>query len=217
MTAQPIAILTDFDGTISDFDVSDFIYQNFAAVGMFYAEQWSKGLISTREEVLQTYATVTASQEEIAAALATVPIDPTFHELVELARRRGLELVIVSDGMDWVIETVLAAHGVHGLPLFANHLVFENGRPKISFPWWDQQCPMDGVCKPQVLRRFIEAGKRIVYIGDGRSDRLAAEHANVVFAKNALVDICRAQNIPAYEFTCFREVCAWLENHLEER
>ena len=34
MTRQTLAILTDFDGTISDFDVSDFIYQNFAAVGI---------------------------------------------------------------------------------------------------------------------------------------------------------------------------------------
>lgn len=215
MTGQTLAILTDFDGTISDFDVSDFIYQNFAAVGMFYAEQWSKGLISTREEVLNTYATVTASQEAIAAALATVPIDPTFHELVELTDRRGLELVIVSDGMDWVINTVLAAHGIHGLPMYANHLVFADGKPTITFPWWDQLCPMDGVCKPQVLRRFSDAGKRIVYIGDGRSDRLAAEHADVVFAKNALVDICRAQNIVAHEFTRFREVCDWLEKNLE--
>ena len=210
---RPLVILSDFDGTISEFDVSDFIYKNFAGCGMFYAEQWSQGLISTREEVLRTYATVTASQEEIAAALATVPIDPTFHELVELTRRRGIELAIVSDGMDWVIETVLATHGIHGLPLYANHITFQDGKPCITFPWWHDFCPMDGVCKPKVLSRFREAGKRIVYIGDGRSDRLAAAEADVVFAKNNLVSICQAQKIPALEYSSFRDICGWLETN----
>lgn len=209
---QPFAILTDFDGTISQFDVADFIYQHFAACGMFFAEQWAQGLISTREEVLQTYATVSASQAEIASALVTVPIDPTFHNLVNLTRERGIQLVIVSDGMDWVIETVLAAHGISGLPLYANHIHFENGRPEITFPWWDDLCPMDGVCKPQILHRFRETGQRIVYIGDGRSDQLAAAHADLVFAKPALAAYCRQQNIAAREFNSFAEICAWLES-----
>lgn len=210
-TPSPLVILSDFDGTISKFDVSDFIYQNFAGCGMLYAEQWSRGLISTREEVLRTYDTVTASKEEIAAALATVPIDPSFHTLVERTQRLGIELAIVSDGMDWVIETVLAAHGIHGLALYANHITFQGGKPCITFPWWHEFCPMDGVCKPKVLNRFRDAGKRIVYIGDGRSDRLAAAEADVVFAKNDLVTICQAQNIAAREFTSFDDICGWLE------
>lgn len=211
---SPFAILTDFDGTISVFDVSDFVYQRFAACGMFYAEQWSQGLISTREEVTQTYATVSASQAEIAAALQSVPIDPTFHDLVELTRRRGIELVIVSDGMDWTIQTVLAAHGIVGLPMYANHISFASGHPEVTFPWWHDCCPMDGVCKPQVLRRFRDAGKRIVYIGDGRSDRLAVAHADVVFAKHQLAAHCREQNIPAHEFASFREICDWVNANI---
>ncbi len=211
-----VTILCDFDGTISPADLADFIFARFAACGLFYSNQWAQGLIDTREEILRSFATISATQEEIAAGLAKVDIDPTFQELVDLARRREIELAVVSDGLDWAIETVLMAHGIQGLPIYSNHVTFDGGRISCEFPWYDSSTPLAGVCKPLIIRRYRKGGGRLVYIGDGRSDREAVQEVDLVFAKDALAQYCREQGIAALGFNNFRDVCSqltlWLGN-----
>ena len=89
----------------------------------------------------------------------------------------GIELAVVSDGLDWAIETVLESHGIHGLPVYANHVVFEGAEFHCEFPWYDPLTPLVGVCKPLIVRRYRQDGGRVIYIGDGRSDREAVAEA----------------------------------------
>ncbi len=210
-----VTVLCDFDGTISPADLADFIFARFAACGLFYSIQWAKGLIDTREEILRSFATISAGPDEIAAALAKVDVDPTFQELVDFARQTGFELAIVSDGLDWAIDVVLKSHGIQGLPIYSNHVTFKSGRIACEFPWYDPSTPMSGVCKPLVVRRYRQGGGRLVYIGDGRSDREAVREVDLVFAKDALAQYCREQGIAALEFSNFREICGQLQLWLE--
>lgn len=211
-----VTILCDFDGTITPSDLADFIFRNFAGCGLFYSQQWAQGLIDTREEILRTFETISTPPEEIAAALAGISIDPTFHDLVAFASRMKVALAVVSDGLDWAIETVLAAHGIRGLPVYANHVVIEDGKFHCEFPWYDPLTPLVGVCKPLIVRRYRQGGGRVVYIGDGRSDREAVAEADLVFARDTLVGYCREHGIQALEFSNFSEVCSqvapWIES-----
>ena len=210
-----VTILCDFDGTITPSDLADFIFRNFAGCGLTYSIQWAQGLIDTREEITRTFATITATPDEIAAALADISIDPTFHELVAFASQAGIELAVVSDGLDWAIQTVLEAHGIHGLPVYANHVVFEGVKFACEFPWYDPSTPLVGVCKPLIVRRYRQDGGQVIYIGDGRSDREAVFEADLVFARDALLAYCRSQGIRAVEFRNFNDICEqilpWLE------
>jgi 2-hydroxy-3-keto-5-methylthiopentenyl-1-phosphate phosphatase len=211
----PVSILCDFDGTISPVDLSDFLYRRFAACGVFYADQWAQGLISTGEEVVRTFATVSAGSEEIAEALREVPIDVTFQELVQLARENGLDLAVVSDGLDWAIKIVLDAHGIQDLAIYANHVMIQDGKLNFEFPWYDPSCPLAGVCKPLVMKQYRRGGGKIIFIGDGRSDQDAVQKADLVFAKDDLAEYCREKGIPAFEYKNFTEIChqitTWLE------
>ena len=203
-----VTVLCDFDGTITPSDLADFIFSRFAACGLFYSRQWAQELIDTREEILRTFATIRAGPDEIAAALALIDIDPTFQELVDFTRQREIELAVVSDGLDWAIDTVLKAHGIQGLPVYSNHVVFEGGRMTCEFPWYDPLTPLVGVCKPLVVRRYRQDGGRVIFIGDGRSDREAVLEVDLVFARDALAQYCREQGIPAKEFNNFSEICS---------
>ncbi|MCC7129493.1 MAG: hypothetical protein B6D39_07170 [Anaerolineae bacterium UTCFX2] len=213
-----LTILCDFDGTITPSDLTDFIYEKFAGCGLYYLKLWSQYLIDTREEILRTFETITASQEEIAAALTSIPIDPTFYELVTFSRQNDIELVIVSDGLDWAIETVLGAHGIQGLPIISNHMVFGENKLTCEFPWYDPLTPMAGVCKPLVVRHYQQKDGLVIYIGDGRSDQDAVMEADLVFAKDALAVYCQEHKIPALSFTDFSDICSqiaqWLTDHL---
>ncbi len=214
-SSPSVTVLCDFDGTITPSDLADFIFSRFAACGLFYSMQWAQGLIDTREEILRSFATISAGPEEIAAALAEITIDPTFADLVALTRLRGIELAVVSDGLDWAIDSVLRAHGIQGLPIYSNHVTFEGGRIGCEFPWYDSSTPLSGVCKPLIIRRYRQGGGRLVYIGDGRSDREAVLEVDLVFAKDALAQYCREQGIAALEFSDFGEVCSQLQLWLE--
>jgi hypothetical protein len=59
------------------------------------------------------------------------------------------------------------------------------------------------------------AGRTVVFIGDGESDRYAAGYADVVFAKRALVTICVDNGWPFHRWTEFAEIDAWLADALE--
>lgn len=205
-------ILCDFDGTITPFDLADFIFRRFAACGLFYSNQWAQGLIDTREEILRTLDTITARPAEIDAALADIPIDPTFLDLVAFSRRKGIALAIVSDGMDWPIDVVLKAHGIQGLPIYANHIIFEGEKITCEFPFYHPSTPLVGVCKPIIVSRYHQNGGKVIYIGDGRTDHEAAREADKVFAKKDLADFCRQQGIPASVFSSFAEIIAEMEN-----
>lgn len=214
--SRSVSILCDFDGTISTVDLSDFIYSNFAACGLKFSDQWALGLISTSQEILQTFATVSAGRSEIGAALETIAIDPGFHDLKALAEDNDIELAVVSDGLDWAIQTVLQANGVNGVPIFANHVVISGERISFEFPWYDPSTPLAGVCKPLIVKRFLNKGDLVVYVGDGRSDHDAVHEANVVFAKGPLVGFCREQGIAAHEYENLSQVCEMLTPLLAE-
>jgi 2-hydroxy-3-keto-5-methylthiopentenyl-1-phosphate phosphatase len=205
-----VSVLCDFDGTISPIDLSNFIFERFSSQGLFYVQQWEEGLIGTREEIDLTFATIYAGPDEIAASLKEVPIDPTFQGLIALSQQHDLGLAVVSDGMDWPIEIVLANYGITGVPVYSNHMFFTDERPVCTYPWYDPSTPMNGVCKPLVIRQYRRISEWIVFIGDGRSDQAAAREADLVFAKDALADFCRDEGIAALDFNTFSDVCTQL-------
>jgi hypothetical protein len=58
------------------------------------------------------------------------------------------------------------------------------------------------------------SGRRVVYIGDGESDRYAAGYSDVVFAKRSLERICLEAGWPYRRWTALTEIDAWLAETL---
>jgi 2-hydroxy-3-keto-5-methylthiopentenyl-1-phosphate phosphatase len=194
------AFLCDFDGTICPTQMMDFLYQRFAACGMEFAERWGRGEISTQEEIESTFATIRAGREEMEAALDTIEIDPHFPALLEFCRSRDNSFAIVSDGLEWYIDYILARHGLCGVDIYANQIHFKGRGFGFNFPWYDDETPMRGVCKPRIVRRYQERGRKVVYAGDGESDFDVIGVADHIFARRKLASFAREQGV---EFTGF--------------
>ena len=142
---------------------------------------------------------------------AVMPQDEAFPRFVEMVRARGALVEIVSDGLGFYVESNLAALGVHDVPIATNENRVEGGGEGMSFPFGHPSCFVCGTCKRERVRLHQAAGRVVVFIGDGTSDRFAAAHADVVLAKESLARICAAEGWPFTEWGSFADVDAAVE------
>jgi len=211
---SPLQVVCDFDGTITDSNVMDFIAIRFASCGLTYSQAWDRGEISTREEFELTFGCINASLAEMSVALQEVPYDENLPALVQSCRTQGYTFSILSDGLRWYIEAVLANAGVHDVRIYANEVrEVENGFA-FEYPWYSDETPQLAMCKPDVMRDIRKQEKKVIYIGDGPSDFAAVHLADMVFAKPLLADYCREQGLLYQPFKTFDDILKnwpWLD------
>ncbi|HEV2348607.1 MAG TPA: MtnX-like HAD-IB family phosphatase [Terriglobia bacterium] len=215
-------IFSDFDGTISQVDVTDLVLTQFAHPSWREVEQeWSRGQIGSRECLERQMALVDVSAKELNALVDSVPLDPHFAAFYRWARQRKFPLSVVSDGFDLIIRRVLKNTGFsgplhNGAQLFASALKIRGRRAEPSFPYAGPPCEHDcATCKVEVIRRMRGGDCPVIFIGDGLSDRFAAQAADVVFAKRQLLAYCRENDIICQPFETFAEIKAQIEAMLQ--
>ena len=139
--------------------------------------------MTLREVITREFEPVKMPLEEaVQWALDNVKIRPGFRELVELARERGWRVVVVSSGFHELIEPMLEHEGVD-VELHANRVDAQPDGWRVIWRYDDGDCEVCGEsCKRSTVRR-LAGDDEVVYIGDGISDRCAAEASDRVFAR----------------------------------
>lgn len=215
-------VLLDFDGTISKVDTTDLLLERFAAPAWRdIEEEWKAGRIGSRECMVRQIDLVRASPSEMDHFIATVDIDPAFPRFVQRFGGLGHTLMVLSDGLDRTIRTVLDRADVN-LPYFANHLQWLGGdRWRLTFPHTKATCAtLAGNCKCSFAEGRVAEGRAreiTIMVGDGRSDFCVAERADLVLAKGSLREHCRSKDLPHYGFENFDEAGALLARWLDAR
>lgn len=206
---RKIAILCDFDGTVARDDVGNLLFQEFADArrSRLVVREWKEGLISSKECLEREAELAHVSREALDEFIEQRDLDPYFKDFVDFARRRDMEIVIVSDGLDYYIEKMLIRTGLAHLDFFANSLGLNEHVLHVRFPYYDMlDCQSCGNCKTYHMERYRADGYYVVYIGNGLSDRCPSENADLVFAKGELLQHCRANGIEATAYENFRDV-----------
>ena len=214
----PLAILVDYDGTIALTDVSDTIMAEFAT-GEWeeMAARYDAGLVGSRRLMeLEMELLGSIDPAQLAATAAAQPHDAGFPPLVARAREAGIPVEVVSDGYGFFIPPALGSLGLGDLPIVTAETTFPGGRARIAFPNGHPECFVCGTCKRNRVLAHQAAGRAVVFVGDGESDRYAAGYADIVFAKHSLVRLCLENGWPFRRWTEFIEIDAWLAGTLEE-
>jgi len=221
-SAGPI-VFCDFDGTISEIDVTDLILTRFADPSWTEVEQqWVRGEIGSRQCLAQQIGLVRASTTSLNAVIDSVRVDPHFNELCRMLEKQSVPFYVLSDGFDYVIRRVFGRAGftgplANGSHLFASSLRIDHGRLLTSFTHPPAACEHGcATCKPSVMRRLAAGYSPSIFIGDGLSDRFAVEESDVVFAKKRLLDYCREKGIACVAFETFADIAAALTDLLGE-
>ncbi len=204
-------ILCDFDGTISTHDVSDTIFTVWLKDKWTDIDwEWHEGRISMVELYEKCWSLVDATEDELKAFVDGVEIDPHFSDFVRQSEKSNIPIYLVSDGFDYFIERILGRYGHFDLEYYANRLFFEGGRPTLEFSNQHPECIQCANCKKFVMDAKRKSADFVIYIGNGLSDRCAAEHADLVFAKDSLLKHCKEKGIPHVPYKNFGEVIKYL-------
>ena len=209
----PIALLVDFDGTIARGDVTAAVMRaNLPAGGGL---PWDEVSRSTWPDMMREAASLFPTDpSRLLEAAAAVPLDTTFTPLAALARDGGVAMEVVSDGLGFFIGPALRRLDAAWVPIASGDTRFGPERTRVAFPFGNPACGVCGTCKRNRVLAHQAAGRRVAFVGDGESDRYAAGYADVVFAKDGLVEICREGGLVYRPWTSFDDVTAWLEEQL---
>ena len=202
-----VAVLSDFDGTITTTDVAEVLLARFAPGAWEDIERLHRArAIGTRETMARQFALVNAGREELVDyARSTAQMDRGVPGFLRFCRDRAIHFEIVSEGLDFYLDELMKMWDLN-VPVRTNHAVFEDGRVRIEYPFADPSCTLCGTCKLDRLFELRVAGYRVVYIGDGDSDLCPAVEADAVFAKDRLAELCEAEGIPYHRFHEFAQI-----------
>lgn len=206
-------VFVDFDGTIATVDTTDLLLERFADPRWREVEdEWAKGLIGSRECMARQIDLVRASPADIDRFIDEVEIDPGFPRFASLCRELGYDVSVLSDGLDYTVERVLARAGLV-LPIRANRFEWMGAnRWRLGFPHARESCSaLAGNCKCQFADAVLGAAR--IVVGDGRSDFCISEGADFVLAKGRLLEHCQRISAPHFAFTDFydatQRLIAW--------
>jgi 2,3-diketo-5-methylthio-1-phosphopentane phosphatase len=217
-SGAPIAVLLDYDGTISVRDVGDELMARFVpdqAAVLAMDARYVAGDVGSRELIAWDMDMLPDDPALLRDEAARVPQDPGIVDLVALCRAHGMPVEVVSDGLGFYVDSNLARLGLHDVPIATNRNLVHGGGTGVSFPFGHPVCRVCGTCKRERVWWHQDAGRLVVFVGDGPSDRYAAWHADITFAKGSLRAWCESAGVDIQPWERLDEVTSWLRSSLE--
>ena len=202
----------DFDGTITEEDVG------FLLLDAFTNGDWGQPLAEYREGKIpvgyfnaRAFTLVKADRQTLLEfVMSNKKIQAGFHELLACCHKKGFKFVIVSNGLDFYIETILNDIGIDNIEVLAAQTHFGPKGIETKYIGPEGNQIQDGF-KEAYIRLFLSRGYRVIYVGNGFSDIPAAKLAHHIFAKGELLDYCKETNLNYTSFVDLNDVVRGLE------
>jgi 2,3-diketo-5-methylthio-1-phosphopentane phosphatase len=218
---QSMYVFCDFDGTITTVDTTDRVLGRLAAPAWEAIEaDWRAGRIDAATCMRRQIALIEGDDAALDAVLDEIELDPGFCDFAAWCAAHEIPLAVVSDGVDYFIQRILARRGLGALPVVSNRLAGEAGARRLAQPHRREGCAAGaGVCKCAATSgRLAETERRmLVYVGDGRSDFCVSARADLLFAKDELAAYAAGRGQAHHVFETFHDVTAVLASIVEAR
>ncbi len=203
----------DFDGTVTEKDVSFMLLDAFAdGDWRRWEDKHDAGTITVGRFNQEVFSMVHASRREMLDYMkARVTVRPGFDEWVAHCRRNRVRLVIVSNGLRFYIEEILGGLGLADIEVHAAEAEFLPGGLRVRYVGPDGAVLDDGF-KESYVDCFLEDGNHLTYVGDGGSDLKPARRCHRVFATGRLLDLCRRDSVECTSFVDFGDITIAMES-----
>ena len=210
MMKRTIKVFVDFDGTITFEDVGEAIFNKFGEtekVGKIIEDLLSDKISSRQcwDDLCDSVDAV--NKAELNEFIDKLDVDPSFITFVKFCSENKIDMVVLSDGFDYYIDRLFNKAGLTGLKYYSNKLfVNEKGILRAEYPFFDVNSPTSANCKKNHIINHSDDDDYTVYIGDGNSDKDAAQYCDFIFAKDGLARFCSMEKISFYPFENFDEI-----------
>lgn len=212
---KKVAILCDFDGTISTKDVGDTIVTTFSNADWEEAEEkFRKNIIGSKELYSVLYGNFDTPYEIIHNLLIEeIGLDPYFKQLLQYAQDNQMSFAVVSDGFKYYIDVLFEKFGIKDVPVYSNRMKFEEQGVSMEFPN-SGGCGKCGNCKTSIFEKYKANHDLVVFVGDGYTDRCVGQRADILFAKDNLEKLCKENGWSYYPYNTFHDIITTLDSIL---
>lgn len=208
---KPVALVLDFDGTVSEINVGMAMIRKFARDDSWLVidEEYGRGTVGSRQAYRLMGPLMTGEPKEWTAFAMEHRLDPRLPDLIGAARERGWEVEILSDGFDTYIEPMLGREGLN-LPGRYSLLTGDGTAGVVRTPYMNPLCGRCGTCKTDRILELSNSGYYVIFVGDGYSDLCAAPRADRIFAKDVLARHLEAEGRAFSRFDTLGDVYSQL-------
>jgi 2-hydroxy-3-keto-5-methylthiopentenyl-1-phosphate phosphatase len=211
MAMHDTIVFIDFDGTVTSEETlaGSLRYLDPPPEGAEEIERkLAAGEMTLKEAVTSVFSSVRSDRvNEFKRYINSVPVRSGFGEFLDALKSRGIPVVIISGGLDIMVEEKLAPY-----------------REKLT-DIWDVKVDLSGtyfglVAEPEGELELIDkvavmgtyAYRRAVCIGDGYTDILMAKNSDVAYARDDLVTYLEAHGMPYRPWNDFYDILKDIEN-----
>jgi 2,3-diketo-5-methylthio-1-phosphopentane phosphatase len=205
---ERLVVFFDFDNTITTFDILDDMLVRFSGDERWKAleRKWQKGEIGSKECLKGQIGGIRITRQALNRYLSGVRIDPYFRKLSALLSYRDIKSFILSDNFGYIVRRILKVNGMTGLKIYANTVRFKGDRLIPGFPFTGGRCDYCAHCKKETLRTRTPRNFMAVYVGDGLSDVYPSKYADIVFAKDSLLEYYKAGRLSCIPYRSLKDV-----------
>jgi len=204
---EKIVLLSDFDGTVTDIDTGIYVLSKFANGDWRELDnRLTHGEITFEECLREQYGMINHPKNEILKMVETaVAVRRYFGDVVNCCKEKGIELKLVSGGLDFCIKHILERNNLD-VDFIAPKTTFGVSGITLEFPSITDTTSFN--FKDDTVRRYQREGYNVVYVGDGYGDYYAIKEANLRFAMKDSISarLCHANNVTFHEITDFEPV-----------
>ncbi|AFH48058.1 2-hydroxy-3-keto-5-methylthiopentenyl-1-phosphate phosphatase [Ignavibacterium album JCM 16511] len=220
MDGSKLKVFVDFDGTITTEDVGDSIFRKFGEPELVKTiiDDLHNNKISSRKCWDLLCASVNRIDEnDLNKFIDEMKVNPTFKPFVNFCDENKVALFVLSDGFDFYIKRILSREGLSRLKFFANKLQVIGGKLVPEYPYFNPDYPSSANPKQNHIINNSSDDDYTIYIGDGNSDKEAAQYCDYIFAKNSLLKFCERERISYWPFKDFNDVTIRIKELLSKK
>lgn len=219
---ENLAILIDFDGTITTIDTNSKLVQMYGneKIQTLRRQFKNKEIDYLTLLKLQFREFKLNETEYIKFIVTEFIITEGFLEFYNNIKKNNITFAIISGGFKNTIIPFLKKYRIDDVSIYANSLIFNHN--DISVKFHDEEINTEccgygpcGNCKIRHYKNYKRKKDIVIFIGDGFTDYCVASIADVVFAKGSLLEYCQESGLKYIPWQDFNDINEIIFNRLK--
>lgn len=218
-----IVLISDFDGTISKKDFFYMVIDNLLKDKKDALAPWNdylNGKIKHIDALTGIFSQIHLTQKELDEFISAIEVDTHFYDTAKYCMEKEIPFYICSAGTNYYIKKRIAdALSKYNIILVSNDATYsqQDGMklvaPEENSPYYNSNT---GISKQAIVQKLKDEGFFTIYAGDGKPDFKSAKIADVVFAKDMLLELCKKENIKTEPFKDFTDILNYIRSIYEQ-